>query len=141
MNSRKAATMNDPTKAAVAAKRSGAARRARNEYTTATGASSRNAKNMGKLDGRELSPLSIKAHAKVATSNKTTPTQPRIGARRVMTERAAPAPTAPKPRTCNVRKDVMWVRATPNAPDHRPRASDARIATEASSRGSVQPVG
>jgi hypothetical protein len=107
MNSKNAATTNDPTKAAIAATRSGAERRARNEYTTAIGVSNRKTKNIGKLDGRELSPLSMKAQAKAATNNKTTPTQPRSGARRDTKESATPTLTAAKPRTCNVRKDVM----------------------------------
>ncbi len=107
MNSKNAAMMNDPAKAANAATRSGATRRARNEYTIAMGAMSRKARNGGRLDGRELSPPSIRLQANAAISNKTTPTQPRIGARSEMMESAAPTPTAAKPRTCNALIEVM----------------------------------
>src|SRR5687767_4481152 len=62
---------------------------------------------MGMLDGRELSPPSMNAQARAATINRIAPTQPRIGARRQATERAMPIARAAKPRTSNVRKDVM----------------------------------
>ncbi len=97
MNSKNAAMTKEPAKAARAAKRSGAARLAWNEYTTAMGARKRKLRNMGRLDGRELSPLSMKAQANAATSSRTTAAQPRIGARRDMPDVANPTPRATNP--------------------------------------------
>ncbi len=87
---------NAPTKAANAVTRSGAYLLARNEYTTAIGAANQNSMDMGKLDGRELSPASICVQARAVAKSNRTATQPRDGNLRTKQAMETPTSTAAK---------------------------------------------